>query len=48
MARVLITLSADADTAKILEFLAINGGFRVAAKYDAFFEALYVRWAALP
>lgn len=43
MARIVITASADADTAFILDDLAAKAGANVAARYDADFDPLYRR-----
>ncbi|MDE3177334.1 MAG: type II toxin-antitoxin system RelE/ParE family toxin [Pseudomonadota bacterium] len=48
MARVVVTPSADADTAEILAFLAAKAGLGVAAQYNASFERLYDHWADFP
>ncbi len=48
MARVIVTPSADADTAEILAFLAAKAGYGVAAKYNASFEQLYDNLADFP
>jgi toxin ParE1/3/4 len=41
MARVLVSSTADADTAEILAYLAEKAGRNTAAKYNALFERLY-------
>jgi toxin ParE1/3/4 len=43
MARVLISSTADADTADILAYLADRAGRNTAAKYDTLFAKLYDR-----
>jgi toxin ParE1/3/4 len=48
MARVIITDLADADTARILEYLTREAGPRVANKYVARFESLYESIANQP
>ncbi len=48
MARVLVTPSADADTAEILTYLAVKAGYGVAARYNASFERLYDNLADFP
>lgn len=48
MARVVISLVAQADTATILRDLAAKAGRGVAADYAASFEALYDRLAVYP
>ena len=48
MARIVITASADADTAFILGDLAAKAGADVAARYDADFDALYRRLGRFP
>jgi toxin ParE1/3/4 len=48
MAKVVISASADADTAGILVYLAHQAGRRTAAKYEALLERLYDRLAAHP
>jgi toxin ParE1/3/4 len=48
VARVIVTPSADADTAEILAFLAAKAGYGVAAKYNASFEQLYDNLADFP
>ena len=48
MARIIVAPSADADTAEILAFLAANGGYGIAAKYNASFEQLYDNLADFP
>ena len=48
MARIVITASADADTASILADLAAKAGAIVAERYDAEFDALYRRLERFP
>ncbi len=48
MARIVITASADADTAFILGDLAAKAGADVAARYDSDFDALYRRLERFP
>jgi toxin ParE1/3/4 len=48
MARVIITDLADADTARILEYLTREAGHRVATKYVARLEGLYETIASHP
>jgi len=48
MSRVIIALSADADTDVILGDLAREAGERTAAKYDILFDGLYDRLADHP
>jgi toxin ParE1/3/4 len=48
VARVVITASADADTAYILGDLTAKAGANVAARYDADFDALYRRLERFP
>ena len=48
MARVVLTASADADTAFILRDLAAKAGADVARRYDAEFDALYRRPERFP
>jgi plasmid stabilization system protein ParE len=48
VARVVVSLVAQADTAAIVRDLAAKAGFPVAADYAASFEALYDRLAAFP
>jgi toxin ParE1/3/4 len=48
MARVVVSLLAQADTDYIATNLTDKAGHRVAAKYTASFEALYERLAAHP
>jgi toxin ParE1/3/4 len=48
VARVIVTPSADADTAEILGFLAAKAGYGVAANYNAAFEQLYDNLADFP
>jgi toxin ParE1/3/4 len=48
MARVLISSTADADTADILAYLADKAGRNTAAKYNALFEKLYGRLSDHP
>ena len=48
MARVVLTASADADTAFILRDLAAKAGADVARRYDAEFDALYRRLERFP
>jgi toxin ParE1/3/4 len=48
VARVVITASADADTAYILADLAAKAGANVAAHYDADFDAFYRRLEQFP
>jgi toxin ParE1/3/4 len=48
VARVLIAPSADADTAEIIAYLDAKAGHGVAARYNAFFEQLYLHLADFP
>ncbi len=48
MARVVVSLLAQADTATIVNDLENNAGHNVAVKYVASFEALYERLTAHP
>lgn len=48
MARVVVTPSADADTAEIIAYLDAKAGYGVAAKYNASFEQLYDDLADFP
>ncbi len=48
MARVVLTASADADTAFILADLAAKVGANVAERYDKDFDALYRRLERFP
>ncbi len=48
MARVIVSLLAQTDTAAIVADLANSAGRRVASEYIASFEALYARLAAHP
>jgi toxin ParE1/3/4 len=48
MARVVITASADADLAEIIDYLRREAGDPVARKYAAEFDALYDRLADFP
>jgi toxin ParE1/3/4 len=48
VAWIVITASADADTAYILDDLAARAGPKVAASYDAEFDALYRRLEKFP
>jgi len=48
MARIVVSLLAQADTAAIVADLAANAGRRVAAEYVKSFEALYARLAIHP
>jgi toxin ParE1/3/4 len=48
IARIVITLSADADVLTIQSDLAKAAGMLVAAKYTALFENLYERLAEYP
>ena len=48
MARVIVTPSADADTAEIIAHLDAKAGHGVAAKYNASFEQLYDNLADFP
>ncbi len=48
MARVIVTPSADADTAEILAYLAAKAGYGVAARYNASFERFYDNLADFP
>jgi toxin ParE1/3/4 len=48
VARVIVTPSADADTAEIIAHLAAKAGYRVADKYNASFEQLYDMLADFP
>jgi toxin ParE1/3/4 len=48
VARIVVTASADADTAYILGDLAAKAGAGVAARYDADIDALYRRLEQFP
>ena len=48
MARLVITATADADTAVIIDDLADKAGAIVAARYDADFDAFYRRLERFP
>src|SRR5438132_4650942 len=48
MTRIIISSSADADTAEIIAYLMRNAGRATAAGYTALFEVLYDRLAAHP
>jgi toxin ParE1/3/4 len=48
MARVIVSLLAQADTNEIVTDLAEKAGYNVAAGYAASFEALYERFAVHP
>jgi toxin ParE1/3/4 len=48
MARVIVSLLAQADSAYIIIDLTVKAGYEVAAKYAADFEALYERLATHP
>jgi toxin ParE1/3/4 len=48
MARVIITDPADADTAKILEEITREAGYRIASKYNARIESLFAMLADHP
>jgi toxin ParE1/3/4 len=48
MARIIVTRSADADTARIFAYLVASAGRSVAVKYFGLFEALYERFAVHP
>jgi toxin ParE1/3/4 len=48
MARVVIASSADADYAEIIADLAVQAGWRMAARFDALFERLYDQLADHP
>jgi len=48
VARVIVTPSADADTAEIIAHLAAKAGYRIADKYNASFEQLYDTLADFP
>ncbi len=48
MARVVITGPADADSAEIIGDLTAKAGELVADRYEAEFEALYLRLATFP
>ena len=48
MARIIITPSADADTAAIIHDLGKKAGKIVAARYDADFDQLYENLAQFP
>src|ERR1700727_2723670 len=48
VARVVLTASADADTAFILRDLAAKAGANVARRYDAEFDTLYRRLERFP
>jgi toxin ParE1/3/4 len=48
VARVVVTPSADADTAEIIAYLDAKTGYGVAAKYNASFEQLYDDLADFP
>ena len=43
MARLVITATADADIAVIIDDLTIKAGANIAARYDADFDAFYRR-----
>jgi plasmid stabilization system protein ParE len=46
MARVIVSATADADTAEIFTYLANSAGAAVADKYDLLFTKVYDRLAA--
>ena len=48
MARVIVSLLAQADTTNIITFLAGQAGYGVAVGYAASFETLYERFASHP
>ena len=48
MARLVITATADADTAAIIDDLSDKAGANVAARYDADFDAFYRRLERFP
>ena len=48
MARVVVSSTADADTAGILAYLAAQAGRQTAINYNALFETLYDRLAGYP
>jgi toxin ParE1/3/4 len=48
VARVVITASADADTADIIDDLTDKAGANVTARYDADFDAFYRRLERFP
>jgi toxin ParE1/3/4 len=48
VARVVITPSADADTAEIIAYLDAKAGYGVAARYNAAFEQFYDLLAGFP
>jgi toxin ParE1/3/4 len=48
VARVVVTPSADADTAEIVAYLEAKAGYPVAARYTASFERLYDFLADFP
>jgi toxin ParE1/3/4 len=48
VARVVLTASADADTAFILRDLAAKAGANIAGRYDAEFDTLYRRLERFP
>jgi toxin ParE1/3/4 len=48
MARVIVSLLAQADTTDIITYLAGQAGYGVAVGYAASFEALYERLASHP
>lgn len=48
MAHVIVTPSADADTAEIIAYLDAKAGYGVAARYNASFEQLYEHLADFP
>ena len=48
MARVVVTPSADADTAEIIAYLEAKAGYLVAARTTASFERLYEHLANFP
>ena len=48
MARVVITEPADADSSEIVRDLTARAGELVADRYDADFDALYLRLATFP
>ena len=48
MARIIVSLLAQADTASIVTDLTEKAGYNVAAEYVASFEVLYERFAVHP
>jgi len=48
VARLVITATADADTAAIIDDLSDKAGANIAARYDADFDAFYRRLERFP